>query len=107
MYILKVHLLQGRSKQRHFEVALMRAHAAARRKGARHIYLRGQAPERIRRVLARIAGAAVAGVEQFVLTENRPTTPGKSGMGVVGLTAQTKSLEDIFLSLTQTSGEVA
>jgi hypothetical protein len=25
----------------------------------------------------------------------------------VGLTAQTKSLEDIFLSLTQTSGEVA
>ena len=29
------------------------------------------------------------------------------GAGVVGLTAQTKSLEDIFLSLTQTSGEVA
>ena len=29
------------------------------------------------------------------------------GVGVVGLTAQTKSLEDIFLSLTQTSGEVA
>jgi len=26
---------------------------------------------------------------------------------VVGLTTQTKSLEDIFLSLTQTSGEVA
>jgi len=25
----------------------------------------------------------------------------------VGLTTQTKSLEDIFLSLTQTSGEVA
>ena len=31
----------------------------------------------------------------------------ESGVGVVGLTAQTKSLEDIFLSLTQTSGEVA
>ena len=29
------------------------------------------------------------------------------GAGVVGLTSQTKSLEDIFLSLTQTSGEVA
>ena len=29
------------------------------------------------------------------------------GAGVVGLTAQTKSLEDIFLSLTQTRGEVA
>ena len=29
------------------------------------------------------------------------------GAGVVGLTAQTKSLEDIFLSLTQNSGEVA
>ena len=29
------------------------------------------------------------------------------GAGVVGLTTQTKSLEDIFLSLTQTSGEVA
>ena len=31
----------------------------------------------------------------------------ESGVGVVGLTAQTKSLEDIFLSLTQTSREVA
>ena len=31
----------------------------------------------------------------------------ESGVGVVGLAAQTKSLEDIFLSLTQTSGEVA
>ncbi len=31
----------------------------------------------------------------------------ESGAGVVGLTAQTKSLEDIFLSLTQSSGEVA
>ena len=29
------------------------------------------------------------------------------GAGVVGLTAQTKNLEEIFLSLTQTSGEVA
>ncbi len=34
-------------------------------------------------------------------------TLAESGAGVVGLTAQTKSLEDIFLSLTQTSGEVA
>ena len=34
-------------------------------------------------------------------------TLAESGVGVVGLTEQTKSLEDIFLSLTQTSGEVA
>ena len=34
-------------------------------------------------------------------------TLAESGVGVVGLTAQTKSLEDIFLSLTQTGGEVA
>ena len=34
-------------------------------------------------------------------------TLAESGVGVVGLAAQTKSLEDIFLSLTQTSGEVA
>ena len=34
-------------------------------------------------------------------------TLAESGVGVVGLTTQTKSLEDIFLSLTQTSGEVA
>ena len=34
-------------------------------------------------------------------------TLAESGVGVVGLTAQTKSLEDIFLSLTQNSGEVA
>ena len=34
-------------------------------------------------------------------------TLAESGVGVVGLTAQTKSLEDIFLSLTQTSREVA
>ena len=34
-------------------------------------------------------------------------TLAERGVGVVGLTAQTKSLEDIFLSLTQTSGEVA
>ena len=34
-------------------------------------------------------------------------TLAESGVGVVGLPAQTKSLEDIFLSLTQTSGEVA
>ena len=31
----------------------------------------------------------------------------ENGVGVVGLTAQTKNLEEIFLSLTQTSGEVA
>ena len=34
-------------------------------------------------------------------------TLSESGVGIVGLTTQTKSLEDIFLSLTQTSGEVA
>ena len=34
-------------------------------------------------------------------------TLAESGAGVVGLTAQNKSLEDIFLSLTQSSGEVA
>ena len=34
-------------------------------------------------------------------------TLAERGVGVVGLTTQTKSLEDIFLSLTQTSGEVA
>ena len=31
----------------------------------------------------------------------------ENGAGVVGLTAQTKNLEEIFLSLTQNSGEVA
>ena len=35
------------------------------------------------------------------------STLAENGVGVVGLTAQTKSLEDIFLSLTQTSREVA
>ena len=34
-------------------------------------------------------------------------TLAERGAGVIGLTAQTKSLEDIFLSLTQSSGEVA
>ena len=34
-------------------------------------------------------------------------TLAERGVGVVGLTAQTKSLEDIFLSLTQNNGEVA
>ena len=34
-------------------------------------------------------------------------TLAESGAGVVGLTAQTKTLEEIFLSLTQSSGEVA
>ena len=31
----------------------------------------------------------------------------ENGVGVVGLTAETKSLEEIFLSLTQHGGEVA
>ena len=35
------------------------------------------------------------------------STLAENGVGVVGLTAQTKNLEEIFLSLTQTSGEVA
>jgi len=34
-------------------------------------------------------------------------TLAESGAGVVGLATQTKSLEEIFLSLTQNSGEVA
>ena len=34
-------------------------------------------------------------------------TLAESGVGVVGLTAQTKNLEEIFLSLTQNNGEVA
>ena len=35
------------------------------------------------------------------------STLAENGVGVVGLTAQTKNLEEIFLSLTQTNGEVA
>ena len=35
------------------------------------------------------------------------STLAENGVGVVGLTAQTKNLEDIFLSLTQNNGEVA
>ena len=35
------------------------------------------------------------------------STLAENGVGVVGLTAQTKNLEEIFLSLTQNSGEVA
>ena len=35
------------------------------------------------------------------------STLAENGVGVVGLTTQTKNLEEIFLSLTQTSGEVA
>ena len=35
------------------------------------------------------------------------STLAENGVGVVGLTAQTKNLEEIFLSLTQNNGEVA
>ena len=35
------------------------------------------------------------------------STLAENGVGVVGLTAQTKNLEEIFLSLTKGDGEVA
>lgn len=35
------------------------------------------------------------------------STLAENDVGVVGLTAQTKNLEEIFLSLTQNNGEVA
>ncbi|CAB5721630.1 4-hydroxybenzoate transporter PcaK [Delftia tsuruhatensis] len=39
--------------------------------------------ERIRKVLARIAGDAVQGVQRFVMTEAKPESRARSGMGVV------------------------
>lgn len=49
----------------------------------RYMVARGAAPQRIRQVLARIAGPAVANIQQFVLTEHKPVAQGQRGIGVV------------------------
>lgn len=49
----------------------------------RHMVANNYPAERIRKVLARIAGDAVQGVQRFVLTEARPEAQAGSGMGVV------------------------
>ncbi len=49
----------------------------------RFMVAKSQPVERIRKVLARIAGQAVAGVGRFVLTETAPVSNAKSGIGVV------------------------
>ena len=49
----------------------------------RYMVAKGYSADRIRKPLARIAGKAVANVQQFVMTENKAAVEGKSGMGVV------------------------
>jgi len=49
----------------------------------RYMVARGYSADRIRKPLARIAGAAVQHVQQFVMTENKVDVQGKSGIGVV------------------------
>ena len=49
----------------------------------RYMVAKGYSADRIRKPLARIAGNAVANVQKFVMTENKATVEGKSGMGVV------------------------
>jgi AAHS family 4-hydroxybenzoate transporter-like MFS transporter len=49
----------------------------------RYMVARAQPVDRIRKVLARIAGSAVEGVQRFVLVEKAPATNAKSGIGVV------------------------
>ena len=49
----------------------------------RYMVAKGQSMERIRAVLARIAGASVQGVQRFVLTETAAHSDAKSGIGVV------------------------
>lgn len=49
----------------------------------RYMVAKGYSTDRIRKPLARIAGNAVANVQKFVMTENKATVEGKSGMGVV------------------------
>ena len=49
----------------------------------RYMVARGYAPERIRRVLSRIAGQSVAQAKNFVMLELKPVTEGKSGLGLV------------------------
>ncbi|MEG0558655.1 MAG: MFS transporter, partial [Comamonas sp.] len=49
----------------------------------RYMVAKGHSAERIRKVLTRIAGNAVQGVQRFIMTENKPVTEGQSGMAVV------------------------
>ncbi len=49
----------------------------------RYMVARGQPVERVRAVLARIAAAAAAKAESFVLTENAPESTARTGVGVV------------------------
>lgn len=49
----------------------------------RYMVAKSYSADRIRKPLARIAGNAVASVQKFVMTENKATVEGKSGMGVV------------------------
>ncbi len=49
----------------------------------RHMVANHYPAERIRKVLARIAGDAVRGVQRFVMTEAKPETQAASGIGVV------------------------
>ena len=49
----------------------------------RYMVARGYSVERIRRVLSRIAGDAVNGVQAFTMTENKPVDQGKSGIAIV------------------------
>jgi AAHS family 4-hydroxybenzoate transporter-like MFS transporter len=49
----------------------------------RYMVAKGYSADRIRKPLSRIAGKAVANVQQFVMTENKAAVEGKSGMGVV------------------------
>lgn len=49
----------------------------------RHMVANHYPAERIRKVLARIAGDAVQGVQRFVMTESKPEAQASSGVGVV------------------------
>lgn len=49
----------------------------------RYMVAKGHPAERIRKVLTRIAGNAVQGVQRFIMTENKPVVEGQSGMAVV------------------------
>lgn len=49
----------------------------------RYMVARGAAPERIRSVLSRIAGQAVANAQTFVMTEHKLAEQGKSGLALV------------------------
>lgn len=49
----------------------------------RYMVAKGYDMERIRRVMARIAGSAVQNVQRFVMTEQKQVEEGQSGIGVV------------------------